>query len=78
MPSRQSEGGSHRKPGVRVDTCGVEELGTGHWFPRVTQGQLYRLERETAIPRFPYSQIQEMINRTHSLGIPTEPRNAVL
>lgn len=30
MPSRQSEGGGHRKPGVRADTWGVEEFGIGH------------------------------------------------
>lgn len=77
MPSRQSEGGSHRKPGVRADTCGAEELGTGHWSLELHR-QVYRLERETALPRFPYSQVQEMINRPHSPSIPMEPRNAVL
>ena len=58
----------------------LRSRGTGNWalVPRVTQGQVYRLERETAVPKFPYSQIQEMINRFHSPSIPVEPRNAVL
>lgn len=58
----------------------LRSRGIGNWalVPRVTQGQVYQLERETAIPRFPYSQVQEMINRSHSPSIPMEPRNAVL
>lgn len=39
MPSRQSEGESHRKPGVKADTCGVEELGTGHWSLELHRGR---------------------------------------